>query len=355
MVARELRTQRLIRVWRDDLIRLPSPPFHTGPDSLVVAYYASAELGCFLALGWPMPSCILDLYPEHRCHTNGAPTGYGNGLLGALASHGLAHIDAGDKERMRRLIMDNSTWRSAEQTEILNYCQSDVDALATLLPHMAPGLDLPRALLRGRYMAAVARMEWTGIPIDIGLHGRLSASWDTVKDRLIADVDQVYGVYEGRTFKADRFAQYLMGEDIPWPRLPSGALALDDNTFRQQARLWPQLEPLQQLRSSLGQLRLNALAVGRDRRGRCLLSPFASVTGRNQPSNSRFVFGPSRWVRGLIRPSERHALAYIDWSSQEIAIAAGLSGDERMIEGYRTGDPYLTFAKEAHLAPAEAT
>ena len=51
---------------------------------------------------------------------------------------------------------------------------------------------------------------------------------------------------------------------MAWPRLPSGAPALDEDTFRQQARLHASLEPLRQLRSTLGQLRLNSLAVGGD-------------------------------------------------------------------------------------------
>jgi DNA polymerase I len=162
MVAREWRTGKLIRFWRDDLLRFNQAPFDTGPESLFVAYYASAEIGCFLALGWPMPDNIVDLYAEHRCATNGLPVPCGNGLLGALALHGLAHIEAGEKEAMRRLIVEQTSWSDAERTAILDYCQTDVDALAALLPHVAPDLDLPRALLRGRYMAAVARMEWDG-------------------------------------------------------------------------------------------------------------------------------------------------------------------------------------------------
>ena len=30
-------------------------PYNTGPDSLVVVYYASPEMGCYLALGWALP------------------------------------------------------------------------------------------------------------------------------------------------------------------------------------------------------------------------------------------------------------------------------------------------------------
>ena len=46
-------------------------PFDIGPQSLFVAYYVPAEMGCFIPLGWPMPQYVLDLYVEHRVETNG--------------------------------------------------------------------------------------------------------------------------------------------------------------------------------------------------------------------------------------------------------------------------------------------
>ena len=102
-------------------------------------------------------------------------------------------------------------------------------------------------------------------------------------------------------------------------------------------------------------MRLNDLAVGRDGRNRVLLSPFNTKTGRNSPSNKRFVFGPSAWFRGLIKPPPGHGLAYIDWSAQEYGIAAALSGDPLMIEAYRSGDPYLAFGKQIGTVPAGGT
>src|SRR5690348_9863374 len=71
MVARELRTGRLLRVWEDELQRMKRPPYPLGKDCLFVAYYASAEMGCHLALGWPLPVNLLDLYVEFRNLTNG--------------------------------------------------------------------------------------------------------------------------------------------------------------------------------------------------------------------------------------------------------------------------------------------
>ena len=147
-----------------------------------------------------------------------------------------------------------------------------------------------------------------------------------------------------------------MREGIPWPRLDSGELALDDDTFRQMARAYPAVAPLRELRHSLGEMRLfSDLAVGIDGRNRCLLSPFRSITGRNQPSNARFIFGPSCWLRSLIQPEPGRAVAYVDWSQQEFGIAAALSGDTAMMEAYTSGDPYLTFAKQARAVPADAT
>ena len=102
-------------------------------------------------------------------------------------------------------------------------------------------------------------------------------------------------------------------------------------------------------------MRLLDLAVGGDGRNRTLLSPFRAVTGRNQPSNTKFIFGPSTWLRGLIKPPPGHGVAYIDWSQQEFGIAAALSGDRAMRAAYSSGDPYLEFAKQAGAAPADAT
>ena len=112
---------------------------------------------------------------------------------------------------------------------------------------------------------------------------------------------------------------------------------------------------MRELRHTLGQLRLNELAVGPDGRNRCLLSAFRSRTGRNQPSNSKFVFGPSCWLRSLIKPQPGRALAYVDWSQQELAIAAALSRDPRMMGAYWSGDFYLTFAMMAGAVPPDAT
>jgi len=256
---------------------------------------------------------------------------------------------------MRKLILEQQSWTNEEQKKILEYCASDVEGLAALLPKMTTRIDLPRALLRGRYMKAVARMERNGIPIDSAVYRSMVANWDAIKIGLIDSVNKDFGVYDGSTFKAERFAKFLSDRRIPWPKYPTGTLKRDDDTFRDQVRRWPELQPLHELRATLSGMRLTGLEVGADGRNRCLLSPFKAVTGRNQPSNTKFIFGPARWMRSLIRPPEGYGLAYVDFASQEIGIAAALSNDERMTEGYLQGDPYLAVARSARLAPPGAT
>ena len=175
------------------------------------------------------------------------------------------------------------------------------------------------------------------------------------QSKLIERIDVGYGVFEGRTFKLDRFEAWLARIGIPWPRLDSGRLDLSDDTFRQMARIYPAVSPLRELRSSLADLRLNDLAVGHDSRNRTILSAFRARTGRNQPSNSRFIFGPSVWIRSLIGPPAGMAVAYVDFEQQEFAIAAKLSGDNNMLAAYASGDPYLAFGKQAGAIPENGT
>ena len=77
---------------------------------------------------------------------------------------------------------------------ILDYCNVDVTALERLLPAMLPRLDLPRALLRGRFMRAASAVEWHGTPIDTDTLAALRRHWTGIQDELIASIDRDYGV-----------------------------------------------------------------------------------------------------------------------------------------------------------------
>jgi hypothetical protein len=167
MCARELRSGCELNIWGDELLRLRTAPFDVGRDSVFVAYAAAAEMGCFLELGWPLPINIIDLFAEHRVETNGKWLPLGDSLLGALAIRGLAHMDAGDKHEMRKLILSKRTlaeYSGEERLRTQAYCREDVVALEALLPRIKID-NLLFVLHRGRYGPAVARIQAAGVPI----------------------------------------------------------------------------------------------------------------------------------------------------------------------------------------------
>ncbi len=356
LVARELRTGRQLRLWSDQLTQLSKPPFRTDRHALFVAYAAAAEFSVFHVLGWPAPARTLDLFFEFRALTNRLETPSGCGLLGALVYHGLPAMAGAEKDEMRQLAIRGGPFSDSERAALLDYCGEDVAALAQLLPAMLPKIDVPRAILRGRYAWTVAAMEHRGIPIDVTTFEFLRERWPHVQEQLVAAVNGKYDVYKGTTFKEEKFARYLVANGIPWPRTETGRLDLKDDTFRSQAKAHPSIAELREARASLGQMRLfENLAIGPDGRNRTAIMPLRSSTGRNQPSNAKFVFGTSRWLRSLIKPTEGMAIAYIDYGQQEFGIAAALSGDPAMKEAYRSGDPYLAFGKQAGAIPPEGT
>jgi DNA polymerase-1 len=355
-VAKDLATGMIWRLWRDELVRMRKPPWPIGDDTLCVAFMSSAEWNCYKALGWPMPSRVLDLWVEFKNATNGRWLALSTAsLVSVLDFYRIDSISAHEKKEMVNLILSGGPWIEQQKLDILNYCESDIIALERLLPAMLPHIDLSRALLRGRFMVANASIEFAGTPIDTLTLSRLRQHWTDMQDALIAAIDKDYNVFDGRSFRAGRFEAFLVRNNIPWPRLESGALDLSSATFRQMVKIFPIVAPLHELRHSLSDLRLNDLRVGEDGRNRCVLWAFASRTSRSQPSNSQYIYGPSVWLRSLVKPAQGFAIAVIDWVGQEFGIGAALSNDERMWDAYNATDIYIGFGQQCGKLPPDAT
>src|SRR5262249_26472303 len=155
--------------------------------------------------------------------------------------------------------------------------------------------------------------------------------WNAIKVDLTVEKDRAYGVYEIEDgvphWRKHRFADYVQRHRMSWPAYADGSLDERDETFREMAGRYPQIEVLRELRYSLSKLRLNDLAIGNDGRNRTLLGAYGTKTARNAPSNSKFVFGPAKWIRFLITPPPGRVLIHRDYKQQEVRIAAILSGD----------------------------
>ena len=171
LVAREMRSNRIVRLWQDELGRFP--PYPLDDDVLIIAYANSAEFGFHIACGWGQPACSIDAYVEFRHFTNDARIKSGDrekgfySIGGALRYFGEDGVDTAHKKDMRDRILQGPPFTNQERADILDYCESDVDALARLVPHIIPTIrSLPHALFRAQFAWVTAQQERRGIPID---------------------------------------------------------------------------------------------------------------------------------------------------------------------------------------------
>ncbi len=301
---------------------------------------------------------MLDLYVEAKLRRNGRTLGRPS-LLGELAAHGIPAITSDQKEAGRALAMRGFPYTEAERRELLDYCQTDVDVLAPLLEITVQWLratagsrGIGQALLRGRYTCAQARMESAGVPIDVATYEVLSTHWEPVQLAMVGDLNTRWPVYTGTKFSAGAFRSELWRRGIrDWELTDTGQLDLRQSVLRDRAKSYAPLYEVYEVRHALGGMRMNDLHVGVDGRNRCWLNLFHTKTGRNQPSSSGFVFALPAWMRSLCQARPGHVMVGLDWKAQEIAIAAILAGDARLLADLETGDPYMAFANPRRSRP----
>ena len=147
---------------------------------------------------------------------------------------------------------------------------------------------------------------------------------------------------------------------IAWPAETSSTTgkpyqSLKDETLKEMETRHPFIGQVRQVRKTLNSLGGRTLVLDSVlRRHFFSTSVFRSVTGRNQPK--QFIFSGPKWLRFLIVPeSPDHVLVYVDYTAQEVGLAAALSGDEAMRAIYETSDCHMAFAIRAGAAPLGAT
>ncbi|MDQ8191573.1 DNA polymerase [Roseibacillus persicicus] len=323
----------------------------------MIAHYALAELACFLELGWPLPVGVIDTLAEARTvegqvvHTGGSWA-----LLAVATRYGIATMSSDHKSEMRELAMGDQVPAERRQ-DLMEYCLEDVRTGLAVFRALEPSIHLPEAWLRGRYLKSLAHVERRGIPIDVDLVERLRKKGPEIREAAWTQARHEYPgvIADEGSFSSMAWLRWCANVGIPWPRLPSGAPALDSDTFKRMSDRYPSVRTMTYARKFRSQGRTFDFPLGADGRLRCLLSPFGSDTGRNQPSNSRFIFGASAWMRSVIAAPKGKVLAYIDYSSEEVGVAAVLAGDDALLRDYKSGDPYMAFAIRAGAAPEGAT
>jgi hypothetical protein len=210
--------------------------------------------------------------------------------------------------------------------------------------HLAP-VDPARVLFWSNYSAkCIALIQARGMPWDMPLWNLVQENKPAVIGELLRRFDPSYGsddpIYtpEGQ-WSYQRFERHLIRTGVPaWPRLDSGKLDTDSDAFRMMYHV-PGIEGLHALRDSLGFIVKARLPIGKDGRNRPSLFPFGTATGRN--AHAKSPYNAHAGMRGFMLFPPDTIGAYLDWRTQEVGVAAALSGDPALIDDYAAGDHAL--------------
>jgi len=364
LFAKEHRTGAEISMRREQLLTSTRLPFGQGADTLVTSYSNVAELNCLNTLGYPIPPNLLCTYTETCAAINGLDidglTEKRPSILEACDLFDIPHMTKECKARMRDLILNNTEYTEEQWCEIEKYNREDVLEEGAVLEAIAPRIDLPAALFRGRYAKAVSPTELRGLPTDVDYLRELETDWQALRMYYIRR-DDTFGLYDDDGSFCENRLETLIEQRgwTSWPRTPTGKLETKSRTIGKQCKRHPELRQLQRLRDQIAELRLGKFlnSIGADGASRCPILPFWTRSGRNQPSGRDVVYLLSlpSWTHGAIKPEQGWGIAGLDWAAQEPGIAAGLSRDPALVADYQSGDMHMRFAVRAGLVPEWAT
>jgi hypothetical protein len=313
-----------------------------------------------------MPRRVFDIYPEYYLLVNDGLK-HGRSLLDAANFFALESIGKAAKDEGRALAIRGGPYTGSEEDSLIEYCLSDAalegEVLLKVLEFALVGQDevddlyIRQSVNRGRYFKASARMEHVGIPIKRERFDRYRGARTDIIRKLVQTYDPKHEVWDERLqFHNGRFLEYVTRKKIPWGVYPSGHPILTDEYFKTQAGMYDEIKDIAFLRSALKSVpnRREDLQIGADGFARCILSAFATKTGRTHPKASHFIFGRATWERQrFLGPPKGFAISYIDYIAQELGVAAGLSHDQDFWAAYLSGDLHLTTAKTLGLVPAD--
>ena len=328
-----------------------APPFDIGPDTLFVAYSAWAELTCFLTLGWKFPEHVFDLHTAYLAASNVLPAHDPDKvrekprkrLSDACRAYEIAGWENIDKDTISKDIGEGH-WEKYGKDAVFDYCEEDVRMSALLLRRQLqtcaglPPTDTARVIRWSNYSAkAIAKIQARGMPIDMPLWNLVQENKAAVIGELLREFDPSHGsndpIYtpDGE-FSYGRFENWLTSAGVTaWPRHDSGAIKADSDAFRLMYHV-PGIERLHALRDSLGVIVRARLPIGKDGRNRPSLFPFGTATSRN--AHAKSLYNAHAGMRGFIVFPPDKIGVYLDWASQEVGIAAALSGDEALMRDY---------------------
>jgi len=359
MCAANLTSDKRVWFWGQD------PALHDffmhGANDTFIGHYAIAEMKYLLRLGVPLPERWFDTFVACR-YENNAPGRLEAGLSHALQLRGLPglglHAKKDLQNRILRLQFDAQD--AVQRQQIIDYCMSDCDACLRLYGRCDTVGMATKMAHWVEYLKAVARMELRGIPFDVDAYESFRSRKCQIKDALTAQINETAPVYKQGSFSKRSLLNWCQSAGIEWPRKTSRNtggmyLPMDRDTLKGMGARHPFIEEVREVRKTMDSLGQRRLPIDFERRRHHFsTSVFRSVSGRNQPKD--FVFSGPKWMRSLMVPeSPDHVLVYVDYTAQEVGLAAALSDDENMRGIYEADDCHMAFAIKAGGAPLGAT
>lgn len=308
-------------------------------------------------------------------------------------------IDTDRKNAVRDLIISApKRFKPEERKEILDYNESDLIYMPKLLRAMSKRLKskvptqhrktlFQEMLWRGHYSALNAKMVTHGYPINVEKTRAFSNAVPSIMNSLCRDINSQFDFKPFKfnrkdgsfSFRVKDVRQYIRDkypELVPrWMRTDGGKSGKKDLSLKLEAwtrffnfqhdfprgNFGAQIVRFLKTKQGLNGFRTKEDSskstfwdyVGSDGMVRPFMNIYRSQSARSQPSATGFLFLKAAWMRVLCEPPKGKMCVTIDWGSQEFFLGALMSGDRTMIKAYQSGDPYLSFAKEAGAVPRD--
>ena len=343
--------------------KLPYP----SKDTLYIAHNVIAEAHTFLAAGNKLPQFWWDTFIEDKKLNFGKVAKHS--LLACCARYGIQTISEDLKKYfINKIILPNETYTDEQLKTIVNYCISDVEAGKELFLRQlediektrnldGPRMIISQALFSGAAVACTAQVEFNGIHINQPLLKRIDDAFPYVKRTMIDELNADLDIYENDVLKQHKFDEFIerIGLSDVWPLTITGKYKTDENTLEEYKDTHPDIRKFKLAQEFISSRKLKGFIVGPDGKARCSYRMYGLKTGRTNPSTAKHPFNAPKAMRNLVRAPKDKIMVNFDYRSQEVAIAAYLSGDQNMIAAVEQTDPYIQIAKMNNAVPKDAT
>ena len=343
--------------------KLPYPDKKT----LWIAHNVIAEAHTFLSYGLTLPSYWWDTLIEDKKLNFGKVAKHS--LLACCSRYGIQTISEDLKKYfINKIILANDTYTDEQMSKILDYCTSDVDANAALFLEQikeieqvkkfdGPRMIISQALFSGAAVACTAQVEFNGIHINQPLLKKIDDAFPYVKRTMIDELNAELNIYENDVLKQHKFDEFIerIGLADVWPLTITGKYKTDEKTLEEYKDTHPDIRKFKLAQEFISSRKLKGFIVGPDGKARCSYKMYGLKTGRTNPSTAKHPFNAPKAMRNLVKAPKDKIMVNFDYRSQEVAIAAYLSGDPKMMAAVEQTDPYIQIAKMNNAVPKDAT